>query len=137
MLVNFVLKFLSKENIYRKTCPSLSWKNETMLIRLSLCVSVHRFVEKMDFYEVWSIYVMAMYFMFGFSAVVKTRWERHLMYGSDVMYSQRSAMSMQRQRKRWLGSVENDVKKMGVRGWRKRETPGKWILKEAKVLTRP
>ena len=59
------------------------------------------------------------------------------MYGSNVRYSQRSAMSMQRPRKRWLGSVENDVKKMGVRGRRKRETPGKWILKEAKVLTRP
>jgi hypothetical protein len=35
-----------------------------------------------------------------------------------------------------LGSAENDMKKMGVRGWRKRKTPGNWILKEAKVLTR-
>jgi hypothetical protein len=53
------------------------------------------------------------------------------------MYSQRSAMSTQQPRKRWLGSAENDRKKMDVRGWRKIETPGKWILKEAKVLTGP
>ena len=59
------------------------------------------------------------------------------MYGSNVRYSQRSAMSTQQPRKRWLGSAENDMKKMSVRGWRKIETPGKWILKEAKVLTRP
>jgi len=59
------------------------------------------------------------------------------MYGSNVMYSQRSAMSMRQPRKSWLGSAGNDMKKIGVRGWRKVETPGKWTLKEAKVLTRP
>jgi hypothetical protein len=58
------------------------------------------------------------------------------MYGSNVMYSQISAMSMQQPRKRWLGSVENDMKKRSVRGWRKIEAAGKWIVKEAKVLTR-
>jgi hypothetical protein len=59
------------------------------------------------------------------------------MYGSNVMYSQRYAMSMHQPRRRWMGSVENDVKEMSVRRWRKIEKPGKWILKEAKVLIRP
>ena len=35
------------------------------------------------------------------------------------MYGQRTSVSMQQPRKRWLGNAENDTKKMGVRGWRK------------------
>jgi len=40
-------------------------------------------------------------------------------------------------RKKCLGDVENDKKKMGVRGWRKiakRENSWKLILKETRVL---
>jgi hypothetical protein len=40
-------------------------------------------------------------------------------------------------RQRWLDDVENDLKKMGVRGWRKivmDRAVWKLILKESKVL---
>jgi len=40
-------------------------------------------------------------------------------------------------RKRWLDDIENDLKKMGVRGWRKiGRDRGNWklILKEAREL---
>jgi hypothetical protein len=43
-------------------------------------------------------------------------------------------------RKRWLDGVGNDLKKMGVGGWRKipRDRDGwKLILKETRVLHRP
>ena len=43
-------------------------------------------------------------------------------------------------RKRWLNSVENDVKKIGVRGWRKiakDRDAWKLILRKARVLHGP
>jgi len=46
-------------------------------------------------------------------------------------------MSVGKPRKRRLGDFENDLKKMGVRGWRKvgwERGAWKLILKEAKVL---
>jgi hypothetical protein len=45
--------------------------------------------------------------------------------------------SVGKSRRRWLDDVENDLKKMGVRGWRKivrAKDAWKLILKEAKVL---
>jgi hypothetical protein len=44
---------------------------------------------------------------------------------------------VRRPRKRWLDEVEQDLKQMGVRGWRKRaQNRDEWrgILKETKVL---
>ena len=44
--------------------------------------------------------------------------------------------SIGKPRKRWLGDNENDLKKMGVKGWRKAARDNdtwKLILKEAKV----
>jgi hypothetical protein len=50
--------------------------------------------------------------------------------------TQEGKRSVGRPRKRYLGDVENDLKEMSVRGWRKiakgRET-WKLILKEARV----
>jgi hypothetical protein len=48
--------------------------------------------------------------------------------------------SVGKPRKRWLDDVENDMKKMGVRGWRKRtrdRDAWKLILKEDRVLHGP
>jgi hypothetical protein len=48
--------------------------------------------------------------------------------------------SVGKPRKRWSGDVENDLKKMGVRGWRKiaRDRDAwKLILKEVRVLHGP
>jgi hypothetical protein len=48
--------------------------------------------------------------------------------------------SIEKARKRWLDDVENDSKKMGVRGWRKRardRDAWKLILKEVRVLHGP
>jgi hypothetical protein len=49
-------------------------------------------------------------------------------------------MSVGKPRNRWLDDVENDLKKMSVRGWRKiaRDRDAwKLIVKEAKVLHGP
>ena len=48
--------------------------------------------------------------------------------------------SVGKPRKRWLGDVENYLKKMGFRGWRKiaKDTDAwKLILRETRVLHRP
>jgi hypothetical protein len=48
--------------------------------------------------------------------------------------------SVGKPRKMWLDDVENDLKKMGVRGWRKiakDRDAWKLILKEARVLHGP
>jgi hypothetical protein len=56
------------------------------------------------------------------------------------MYNNRSSKNMQQPRRRWLGDVENDIKKMGFRGWRKSaryRDAWKLIVKEVKVLHGP
>jgi hypothetical protein len=48
--------------------------------------------------------------------------------------------SVEKPRKRWLDDAENDLKKMGVRGWRKiakDRDAWKLILKEARILHGP
>ena len=48
--------------------------------------------------------------------------------------------SVEKSRERWLDDVENDLKKMGVRGWRKTaedRDARRLIVKEARVLHGP
>jgi hypothetical protein len=75
---------------------------------------------------------------------MRLRWLGHMERMSDdrstnKLYSNKpeGLRLVGRPRKRWLDEVEQDLKQMGVRGWRRRaQKRDEWrsILKEAKVL---
>jgi hypothetical protein len=74
---------------------------------------------------------------------MRLRWLGHMERMSDdrstkKLYSNKPEGSRLWPRKRWLDEVEQDLKQMGVTGWRRRaQNRDEWwsILKEAKVLS--